>query len=160
MARQQAEFNGDQESEEGELVLQGLCSCSSWPKAPVSLGPSAPASQLGGSICVPPLPSSCSALLSLTTNSRRPTANPPLSPSLHFQINASHLARAHSQKVQQAQMALMHKCNLAKECQRQPRKGSKELQCPYRKPVIGKVKAAAVRAHYLLPDQQWILLSK
>lgn len=58
MARQQAEFTGNQESEEGELVLQGLCSRSSWPKALVSLGPSAPASQLGGSICIPPLPSS------------------------------------------------------------------------------------------------------
>lgn len=31
---------------------------------------------------VPPLPSSSSARLSLTTNSRRPTANPPLPPSL------------------------------------------------------------------------------
>lgn len=49
----------------------------------------------------------------------------PLSLPLSFQINASHLARANSQKVQQAQMVLMHKCNLVKECQRQPRKDSK-----------------------------------
>lgn len=53
-----------------------------------------------------------------------PLSLPP-PPPLSFQINASHLARANSQKVQQAQMVLMHKCNLAKECQRQPRKGSK-----------------------------------
>lgn len=75
-----------------------------------------------------------------------------LSP-LCFQINASHLDRANSQKVQQAQMALMHKCNLAKGCQRQARQGSKKLQCTYRKSVIGKVNVAAVRARCLLPVQ-------
>ena len=48
MARQQAEFTGDQESEEGELVLQGLCSCCAVavpgprPQAPVILPPQHP----------------------------------------------------------------------------------------------------------------------
>lgn len=43
--------------------------------------------------------------------------------------NCQSLGRAGSQKVQQAQMALMHKCDLVKGCQHQPPTGSKELQC-------------------------------